>query len=318
MQRLLTIAIPTYGRADLLDRQMNWLVEAIRGYEQHVELIISDNCSKDHTPSICRKWQEILGARLFCNRNARNIGALANIAFCINAARGQYVWVVGDDDRVDDDTPRKVLEILKQEQGYVSILMNFASVGKTVFDRCYALKSDGLVDGRELVHQCLEGNYFGLAFMTAHVYRTTLAQQAVQAWPNGTWNYDYQIFVTSFCARYGKVRVVSQPVMKYVTGYNVYETDPRASLRVAGDTSEVMVRLVGLGYSRRICSGLARHHWRRFGPKFWSRGIKKPLVVPGILGRYLRALVQLHVVPMVGQIHEMDLAPIAFLAESSM
>lgn len=318
MQRLLTIAIPTYLRADLLDRQMRFIVDAIKGYEQHVELIISDNCSKDHTPSICRKWQEILGSRLYCNRNARNIGALANIAYCINAARGQFIWVVGDDDRVDADTPRKVLDILLKEQGFVSILMNFASVGKTVFEKCYPFEGDGLIDGPELVHRCLRANYFGLAFMTAHVYRTTLAQQAIQSWLNGTWNYDYQIFVTAFCARYGKVRIVAEPMMQYVTGYNVYETDPRANLRVAGDTSEVMVRLVRIGYSRRICSSIARRHLRRFGPKFWQRAIKKPQVVPGILTRYALALIQLHIMPVLSQAHEMDLTSIMSAASSAM
>ena len=33
MHTLLTIAIPTYNRADLLDQQLAWLAQAIKGFE---------------------------------------------------------------------------------------------------------------------------------------------------------------------------------------------------------------------------------------------------------------------------------------------
>ena len=44
MQKLLTIAIPTYNRAALLDKQLAWLATAIKGFESECEIIISDNC----------------------------------------------------------------------------------------------------------------------------------------------------------------------------------------------------------------------------------------------------------------------------------
>jgi Glycosyl transferase family 2 len=50
MDILLSIVIPTYNRAVELDRQLGWLAQEIKGYEQECEVFISDNCSTDQTP----------------------------------------------------------------------------------------------------------------------------------------------------------------------------------------------------------------------------------------------------------------------------
>jgi hypothetical protein len=44
MNKLLTIAIPTYNRADLLDKQLTWLSQGIKGFESECEILVSDNC----------------------------------------------------------------------------------------------------------------------------------------------------------------------------------------------------------------------------------------------------------------------------------
>ena len=57
-QRLLTIAIPTYNRAQLLDRQIEWLSQAIRGYEDDCEVL-----EKDGRPARVKPFvrKELLG-----------------------------------------------------------------------------------------------------------------------------------------------------------------------------------------------------------------------------------------------------------------
>ena len=46
MSKLLTISIPTYNRAQMLDRQLKWLASEVLGNEGDCEIIISDNCSQ--------------------------------------------------------------------------------------------------------------------------------------------------------------------------------------------------------------------------------------------------------------------------------
>ena len=59
MNALLTIAVPTYNRAELLNKQLAWLAKSIKGYESECEIIISDNCSEDNTQEIVKKMAVI-------------------------------------------------------------------------------------------------------------------------------------------------------------------------------------------------------------------------------------------------------------------
>ena len=84
MNALLTIAVPTYNRAELLNKQLAWLAKSIKGYESECEIIISDNCSEDNTQEIVKKWQSSLPATTFhINRNSENVGVMKNITYCI-------------------------------------------------------------------------------------------------------------------------------------------------------------------------------------------------------------------------------------------
>ena len=64
MSKLLTISIPTYNRAQMLDRQLKWLAFELMGYEDDCEIIISDNCSPDNTEEILEMWKAALSHRL--------------------------------------------------------------------------------------------------------------------------------------------------------------------------------------------------------------------------------------------------------------
>jgi len=62
VNKLLTIAIPTFNRATLLDRQIAWLAKIIKEFESECEIFISDNCSIDNTQDVIKKWQKIFGS----------------------------------------------------------------------------------------------------------------------------------------------------------------------------------------------------------------------------------------------------------------
>ena len=92
---LLTIAIPTYNRAELLDLALSVLVPQA-GLHPDVEVLVSDNCSPDDTPAVVGRY---LGqARLRYRRHEVNIGSDANFLSCFDDAAGKYFWLCGDDD----------------------------------------------------------------------------------------------------------------------------------------------------------------------------------------------------------------------------
>ena len=271
MSRLLTIAIPTYNRSARFERQLGWLARNLQGLEERCAVIISDNASLDDTQRVAETWRDgltVRGISVRLNRNARNIGPLGNIARCIDLSESRFTWVIGDDDDIDDGTPAWLIGRLEADPELASIVMNFRGVGRTQYDRCFGFAGDQYGDGRTVMSECLRQAYFGLAFMTAQVYRTSHAQAALRAWPEGQSNYDYQVFITAFAGMQGRVLATRDTHVTYVTGDNVYERDARVGLKLYADSLEVFLRLRAIGYDAGLCRQLARMHLWRLKKRF--------------------------------------------------
>jgi glycosyltransferase involved in cell wall biosynthesis len=95
---LVTIAIPTYNRAD------SYLPQALRcaldQTYQNLEIIVSDNASTDRTKTLATS---IADPRIRYIRHETNIGPTNNINSCIERAKGKYLLILHDDDEIDPD-----------------------------------------------------------------------------------------------------------------------------------------------------------------------------------------------------------------------
>src|SRR5690349_17462512 len=98
MLPVLTIAIPTFNRANYLEMNLGRLVDECSCIAPGtIEIIVSDNHSTDTTPEVVARAIE-RGLPIRYLRNAMDIGSDANIAQCFNEATGHYVQIMGDDD----------------------------------------------------------------------------------------------------------------------------------------------------------------------------------------------------------------------------
>jgi glycosyltransferase involved in cell wall biosynthesis len=116
---LLTIAIPTYNRADHLAGLLAVLEPQIAALPQ-IELLISDNASSDATPEVVAALESRMspsGAKLAVYRHADNVGADANFVSCYRRARGHFFWICGDDDLIVPGAIAQVLEHLETPDG---------------------------------------------------------------------------------------------------------------------------------------------------------------------------------------------------------
>lgn len=111
---LLTIAIPTWNRAEYLRQNLCQLKAEIGDKVDEVELLISDNFSTDSTPSVVADAIS-RGMKINYIRNSENIGSDHNIAQCFNQAAGEYVLILGDDDLLVDGALSKVLAVLTRK-----------------------------------------------------------------------------------------------------------------------------------------------------------------------------------------------------------
>ena len=98
VQPLVTIGIPTYNRADGYLGQT--LESALSQTYPNVEIVVSDNCSTDHTESLVTGLAD---PRVRYFRQARNIPANDNFNFCLEQAKGDYFLLLHDDDMIDED-----------------------------------------------------------------------------------------------------------------------------------------------------------------------------------------------------------------------
>jgi glycosyltransferase involved in cell wall biosynthesis len=95
---LVTIGIPTFRRADSYLKQA--IQCAVGQTYPDIEVIVSDNCSPDHTGQVVKS---VADARIKYFRHAQNIGPNNNFNFCVEQASGDYFLLLQDDDMIDPD-----------------------------------------------------------------------------------------------------------------------------------------------------------------------------------------------------------------------
>jgi abequosyltransferase len=113
--KLLTIAIPTYNRAEFLELCLRELAKQFPAHRDDVEILVSDNHSIDTTPLVIERYQSS-GTVITYIRNNKNIGADPNIAQCFNRASGKYVLILGDDDLLLPGTLDTLISRIKGDE----------------------------------------------------------------------------------------------------------------------------------------------------------------------------------------------------------
>jgi abequosyltransferase len=93
---LLSICIPTFNRVEYLPCLLDSIVEQ---HNNNFEICISDNASSDGTKECVQEYQKSYS---FINyaRNNKNLGFDRNILKVVSMAKGKYVWIIGDDDKI--------------------------------------------------------------------------------------------------------------------------------------------------------------------------------------------------------------------------
>lgn len=117
-----SIVVPTYNRAS--DLQFA-LCCVLRQSFSDYEIVISDNCSTDNTENIINKLKN---KKIRYFRNRKNIGMIPNQKKAIEYAKGEYVFLHGDDDFLlyADSLQKIYREIIKHNPGYIRV--NYASL----------------------------------------------------------------------------------------------------------------------------------------------------------------------------------------------
>lgn len=104
---LLSICIPTYNRAEMLDNTLQLLIND-HSFDERVEVIVSDNCSTDNTEEVVKKYP------LVCYyKNEKNIKD-RNFWHVLNYATGKYVRLFNDTLSFKPGALGKMLDLIEQ------------------------------------------------------------------------------------------------------------------------------------------------------------------------------------------------------------
>ncbi len=148
--KLLTIYVPTYNRASLLEKNLKALVPQVEKYSKYCRLIVSDNCSLDSTESICSKF---LNKIEYIKRDKNN-GSASNFVFAFELKDVSYLWILGDDDIVTDNCLDSIItKILKNS--YPFIYLNFSTLRKGLFYTKIKSKDDIIVRDKDKLYSLI-------------------------------------------------------------------------------------------------------------------------------------------------------------------
>lgn len=143
---ILSICIPTYNRAEKLDRLLSSVQKEIAGSVGQVEVCISDNCSSDGTPQVVGKWEKLLP--VVKSRNIENFGLDVNFAKVVMMASGKFAWLMGDDDVLEGGAVKRLIASLSSEDArkagavYVNALVKGRPMARFGFESFSVFKKD--------------------------------------------------------------------------------------------------------------------------------------------------------------------------------
>lgn len=123
---ILSLCLPTYKRAALLDQALRAVLGQITpALASEIEVIILDNASPDETPATVQKaFAEFPHVALRYVRRTENIGPDANFTDALTQARGEFLYLLSDDDVLLPGAVARLLELIAAHPGFDAFALN--------------------------------------------------------------------------------------------------------------------------------------------------------------------------------------------------
>lgn len=162
---LLTIAMPTFNRISKVIERVGELLPQL---EKEIEVKIFDNASEYSVEDAVRfEYGNLIDERFQFIRNRSNIGLAANLCRCFESAEGGWLWILGDDDKVEKDAVKKITTEIDTEDDSLNYVSFSTSIYKHVTEEKFSQLS-GFSDVHN-VRSC----FSNLLFISSGCYRVS-------------------------------------------------------------------------------------------------------------------------------------------------
>ena len=176
----LGICIPTYNRAKYLDKCLNSFIDNFG--ELRFPIYISDNASTDSTEALVNSLHQKYNMIIY-NKNPENIGSYNNILKVIKMANTEYIWLMGDDDAIFENSIGKVVAALQNGIDY--IVLNSVPYDITLKNKkaekiieCIEEIEYNKGESQKLFVNLKKWSYHG--FMSSMIIKTKMLQDLIQ------------------------------------------------------------------------------------------------------------------------------------------
>ena len=178
---LVTIGIPTFNRVHWLK---DCILSALAQSYQRYEIIVSDNASTDETAGLLRQFSD---PRLRVVAQKRNLGPMPNWNVCVAEAKGDYIVIIPDDDRIAPWMLDRCVSLLRTDPSLAVIIgigdVYLAADRRTLPAVGSRKLATGIREGIDILEEYLRGR------ISAHVCTIMFRTDALRA--SGGWPLDW-------------------------------------------------------------------------------------------------------------------------------
>ncbi len=133
MRFKLSICIPTFNRAKYLNNLLNSIYITNSCLLEEIEICISDNNSSDETEDVVKSYSTRLAIKY--KKNEMNVGLAKNILEVVEMAKGEFVWILGDDDLILKNSFEKLNNIFNSNSDIDFIYTNAYNLSKEYLEK---------------------------------------------------------------------------------------------------------------------------------------------------------------------------------------
>ena len=130
---ILSICIPTYNRAEILDKTLSQIVsEDIFLNTNKIQLLISDNCSTDNTSEICENYKKKYPNKIKYLRQSTNLED-KNFIQVLKSAEGKFAKLSNDTLSYNNGALETIVDYLEKTEKSVMFFTNWRKKGVKEF-----------------------------------------------------------------------------------------------------------------------------------------------------------------------------------------
>jgi glycosyltransferase involved in cell wall biosynthesis len=187
----LSFCIPTFNRPLALKNTLHMLCKEIEGLESQVEICVSDNASPPEIQKLVNDFIKVKpNIHLKYQRNNSNLGYDKNCEMAIRMGSGQYLWFIGDDDRLKQGAVSKVILQLDADKPDLAFI-NY----KIVVDRQdLPSAATDLSIKTDKSSKIFEKINLANTFLSSCIFSSEALKKTDLRQPNGTFWYHFFLF----------------------------------------------------------------------------------------------------------------------------